>query len=128
VVGHVGKRRVTLFDSKPQRGARVGDEVGAYPESVDLEGVEGNVVEDGIGEVPDPDGKKGRGKVPSQTGVEASGRRHRSPDMDLDFGVEQRPKEREPLDMVHMQVTEEDVNSLRSGQCVAQTTDSTARI
>jgi hypothetical protein len=48
--------------------------------------------------------------------------------MDLDFGVEQRPKEREPLDMVHMQVTEEDVNSLRSGQCVAQTTDSTARI
>jgi hypothetical protein len=48
--------------------------------------------------------------------------------VDLGFGIEKRPEERQTLDVIHVEMSEKDIGTLKFATCRSQGTDSATAI
>jgi hypothetical protein len=99
------------------------NQVGDDPNRVELEDAGGHVVKVDTGQISDPDREQRWREIAAESLLNGLGGRDRPPDVDVDLGVEERGEEREPEDVVHVEMREEHVDSIQSVGVLSQAPD-----
>jgi hypothetical protein len=69
-------------------------------------------MEEHVLQISDSNREEWRRHVAGETGAECPGGGDRTPNVNLEFGVEQWREEGKPLDVVHVEVAEQDVDAI----------------
>jgi len=90
----------------------MGDQIGGDVDRTQLEFTWHNVVKGDVPEIAHPDWKERRGQIAGDSLAQSTSGGYRSPYMDLHLGIQERRKEGKPLDVIHVEMAQQNVDSL----------------
>jgi hypothetical protein len=110
VVGQINGGTAFRVNAITHSRVRVADERRLNVERTNVEGETWDIVTGYAREVAKVHGKKRWGEVAGQAGTERERATCRPPDMDINSRMMERTEKTQPLDVVHVEVSEEDVD------------------